>query len=200
MRIMRYLQCGVFVILLSGLSACVPTIIAGSVVGVNSAGSNLPLGTQVDDVTLKGRAYNTLSKVVGGNRKAAVGITTFNGIILLIGQVPTEAIMNKVAQAMTRVKGAKVVYNHLTVQPPLSFSRTANDTWITTKVKSNFVGKVNPFQFKVVTEDGIVYLIAVTDKATGDRAAMIASKTSGVKKVVTCYVYATPMPKPAIKS
>ncbi len=59
---------------------------------------------------------------------------------------------------------------------------------------------MNPFQFKVVTEDGIVYLIAVTDKATGDRAAMIASKTSGVKKVVTCYVYATPMPKPAIKS
>ena len=184
---------------LFSLSGCVPVIVAGAAVGANTAGSNRSLGTQVNDVALNAKAYNVLSNIVGSNVNVSVSITSFNGIILLLGQVPSKVIMAKISKAMTRIKGVNVVYNHLSIGPPVSLGRTIDDTWITTKVKSNFVGKVNPIQFKVITENGIVYLLALTDKATGDRAATIASKTSGVKKVVTCYVFGVPKPKPVIK-
>ena len=181
------------------LGGCVPLVVGGAAVGTNAAGSNLSLGTQVNDVTIKSRAIKALSNIAGHNDAISVSITSFNGIILLLGEVPSQTIMDNITTAMTKIKGVNAVYNHLSIRTPLGLGRSIKDSWITTKVKSNFVGQVNPMQFKVITENRTVYLLALTNKAVGDRAATIASKTSGVKKVVTCYVYITPKKPAAIK-
>jgi osmotically-inducible protein OsmY len=45
--------------------------------------------------------------------------------------------------------------------------------------------------YKVVTESGIVYLMGITTQREGNRAAEVASRVSGVSKVVTLFDYVT---------
>jgi len=44
---------------------------------------------------------------------------------------------------------------------------------------------------KVVTEAGVVYLMGIVSRAEGDRAAQVASRVSGVTRVVTVFEYAS---------
>jgi osmotically-inducible protein OsmY len=43
--------------------------------------------------------------------------------------------------------------------------------------------------FKVVSESGVVYLMGVVTQREGDRAAQVASRVSGVQRVVTVFEY-----------
>ena len=119
----------------------------------------------------------------------------FNNIVLLIGQVPSKEVKDKLAKEISKLKHVRVVYDELTVGPIIPLSSYANDAWVTSKVKSRFIGKVNMLHFKVVTSKGIVYLMGLTTKKEGALAAEIASKTSGVKKVVEIYAYLPEKPK-----
>ncbi|MHB1334196.1 MAG: BON domain-containing protein, partial [Sulfuriferula sp.] len=61
--------------------------------------------------------------------------------------------------------------------------------YITTKVKSRFLD-AKRFQVnyvKVVTEDGVVYLMGLVTAQEAADAAQLASTTSGVRKVVTLF-------------
>ena len=42
---------------------------------------------------------------------------------------------------------------------------------------------------KVVTEAGVVYLMGIVSRNEGDRAARVASRVSGVMRVVTVFEY-----------
>ena len=100
---------------------------------------------------------------------------------------------DKLAKEISKLKHVRVVYDELTVGPIIPLSSYANDAWVTSKVKSRFIA--NMLHFKVVTSKGIVYLMGLTTKKEGALAAEIASKTSGVKKVVEIYAYLPEKPK-----
>ena len=72
-------------------------------------------------------------------------------------------------------------------------------TTITSKVKGNFVddAKVQANAFKVVTEASVVYLMGLVTREEGDRAATVASRTSGVKQVVKVLEYVPVAPRAA---
>lgn len=180
------------------LQGCVPAIIAGgagAAVGANSAGSGLSMQTQVDDAAIKSQAMNIINHIPDIQYRSNIEVVVFNRQVLLLGQVPSEHVKNEVADKIARIDKVKVVFNHLKIEASNGIKQYSEDSWITTKVKANFVGKVNPFHFKVVTEDGVVYLLGITTKAEGQKAAEIASKTSGVKKVVKDFTYVKPEPK-----
>ena len=42
---------------------------------------------------------------------------------------------------------------------------------------------------KVVTENGVVYMMGLVTEAKGNKAAEIASKVDGVKKVIKAFAY-----------
>jgi osmotically-inducible protein OsmY len=74
------------------------------------------------------------------------------------------------------------------VVAPISSLRTrSNDSYITTKVKARFVdsGKFNAVHVKVVTENGVVYLLGLVTQREADAAIQVARTTTDVKKVVT---------------
>ena len=67
----------------------------------------------------------------------------------------------------------------------------SNDTWITTKVKTKMLANnsIEAYRIKVVTENGVVYLMGLVTKEEADRAAELARKTAGVQKVVRIFEY-----------
>lgn len=181
------------------LQGCLPLFAAGAgtaTVATQSAASPLSLGTQVEDSTIKTKAVNVLSKYPALQKKSNVEIVVFNRIVLLLGQVPTSALKSDIANDISNINGVRVVYNQLTIGKPVTFGTYAKDAWITTKIKSTMLGKVNPTQFKVVTENGVVYILGYTDKADGEIASRIASKTTGVRQVIEAYSY-IPRKQPA---
>ena len=72
-----------------------------------------------------------------------------------------------------------------------TFSNRSNDSVITSKVKGRFIdaNKFNILHVKVVTENGIVYLMGMVKKQEASDATDIARTTSGVQKVVRVFEY-----------
>jgi osmotically-inducible protein OsmY len=90
------------------------------------------------------------------------------------------------------------VFNEIQISGVSSLGSRTNDSYLTSKVKGNFVGsnKFLPNHVKVVTEAGVVYLMGLVTREEADAAAEAARSTSGVQKVVRVFEY---IPAPAGK-
>jgi len=107
----------------------------------------------------------------------------------LTGEVPTAEAQQKITDIAQGVGNVRKVYNQTVVAPVSLFSSRSNDAYITTKVKARFLD-AKRFQVnyvKVVTEDGMVYLMGLVTEQEAEDAAQLASTTSGVKKVVKMF-------------
>ncbi|MDO8954701.1 MAG: BON domain-containing protein [Gammaproteobacteria bacterium] len=191
----KKLACAGLIALVStfGLSGCFAPLIIAGVAGAgaaNVAGSNVPVSAQINDTKIKTQVISILNQMDAQLAyKSNVEVTVYDGIVLLLGQVPTKTIRHSIAQQTSVINGVKLVYNQLTVGPSVSFGTYSNDAWITTKVKANMVGTVDPLHFKVVTQRGVVYLMGQVTKVEGNLAATIARQTDGVDRVVEVFTY-----------
>ena len=72
-----------------------------------------------------------------------------------------------------------------------SISDRANDTYITSKVKTNLIAEKDfpASAIKVVTEASTVYLMGIVTQKEANLAAEIARNVDGVKKVVKVFEY-----------
>jgi len=63
--------------------------------------------------------------------------------------------------------------------------------WLSTKVRSKLIAEKNikSTRIKVVTENGVVYLMGLVKRSTGDQAALVASTTRGARRVVKVFEY-----------
>lgn len=122
-----------------------------------------------------------------------VTVAMFNGVMLLIGQTPTEELRGRAEDIARQHVGAKLIYNEISIGLPVSDGVRNHDVWITAKVRSSLMVThgLNSSTIKVVTEDGVVYLMGMTTKQQGEIAAAKAQKVSGVKKVVKLFEYIT---------
>ena len=118
-------------------------------------------------------------------------MTSFNGIVLLTGEVPTPDLVASIEQIARTTPKVRRVDNELAVAPVSSIGTRTNDSYITSKVKARFVeaNKFAPNHVKVVTERQIVYLMGLVTHAEADTAAQLAATTSGVTRVVKVFEY-----------
>jgi osmotically-inducible protein OsmY len=91
------------------------------------------------------------------------------------------------------------VNNELQIGGASSITARSNDSILTGKVKGNMVDDpaVQANTIKVVTEASVVYLMGLVTREEGDRAAQVASRTSGVKQVVKVFEYIAAPPRAA---
>ena len=181
---------GALVALVALLSGCVPLVIAGGVAaGAAVATDRRTTGTQVDDEVIEDKvSFNVRERFKGDFH---VNVTSYNGIVLLTGEVPAEAARADIAELVRTQPKVRAVQNELAIGAVTDLGSRSNDSLITSKVKARFV-EANRFQInhvKVVTERGVVYLMGVVRRSEGDAAADIASTTSGVQRVVKVFEY-----------
>lgn len=174
------------------LQGCITAAVigAGATATAKVATDPRTAGTQVDDTTLNSRMgmkiKNNGSQFIG----ARIVSSTYSGDIILTGQASREQI-EKAESLAYEVEGVKKVYNQIRVGQPVSAGTITNDTWITTKVKSQLIlnAKTKARNIKVVTENREVFLIGIVTPEDGKAAAQLASKVDGVKKVITLFTY-----------
>jgi osmotically-inducible protein OsmY len=138
------------------------------------------------------RAGNRITEKHGDN--VHVNVVSYNRMLLLTGEVPSEAIKADVEKLVSAVPNVKSISNELAVAGASSFGGRSNDSYITSKVKARFVdaGKFAPNHVKVVTEAGVVFLIGLVTQAEADASVEIARTTGGVQKVVRVFEIINP--------
>lgn len=167
------------------LSGCAALLVGGAVVGGSLiATDRRSSGTQLDDQAIELKANSRVRDVLGD--RGHVNVTSYNRLVLLTGEVPTDADRNNLEQAISRIDNVKSVVNETAVMTATSISNRSNDSLITSKVKATLVdaGDISATSFKVLTERGIVYLMGRVTEREADRAADLTRSISGVQKVV----------------
>ena len=171
------------------LTGCVPVVVAGAAAGVMVATDRRSTGAQVDDETIELKIAKAITDKYGSD--VHVNAISYNGIVLLVGQVPSTVIQDELTQLAKSTDRVRLVENDTTIGAVTDFNARASDTATTGKVKARMIeaAKFAPNHVKVVTERGVVYLMGIVTRQEGDDAAQIAATTSGVARVVKVFEY-----------
>lgn len=167
------------------LGACAPLLVGGAMVGTSlMVTDRRTSGTQIEDQTIELKALTRTREAVGD--RGHINATSYNRLVLLTGEVPTDADKAAVEQAVSRIENLRSVVNELAVTSSSSLTGRSNDVILTSKVKASFVDAkdLHANAFKVVTERGTVHLMGRVTEREANRASDIARGVSGVQKVV----------------
>ncbi|GAB7225551.1 hemolysin [Vibrio owensii] len=128
--------------------------------------------------------------------KARVVASSYNGTVVLMGQAPTQDLINEFESKAREVNGVKNIHNQIKQKEPLSVTQISNDSWITTKVKSALLtdSELNGVKVKVITEDSDVFLFGYVTPEQSERATEITRNISGVKQVIKGFQYGDEKP------
>jgi osmotically-inducible protein OsmY len=171
------------------LNGCAPLILGGAVgTGVAVVEDRRTLGIMTEDENIEIKAGNRIRDRL---KNAHVNVTSYNGMVLLTGEVPDAAARDIAERTARAVENVRSVVNELQVAGNSALSSRANDSYLTSKVKARFVDaqRFNPLHVKVVTESNVVYLMGLVRKREAHEATEVARTTSGVQKVVRVFEY-----------
>jgi len=150
------------------------------------------IGSKIDDSLIETKVAVNIAKASPDlDKHSHIVVTSYNGVVLLAGQTPREDLKSLAEQTASQVQRVKRVHNELQVLPPSSILARNNDAWLTTKVKTQMFGNadVPGSRIKVVTENGIVYLLGLVTQQEANQATAVVQGVSGVQKIVKLFEY-----------
>ncbi len=179
-----------FLAALPSLAGCVPVLLAGgATAGYMFAEDRRTSGVYVEDQGIEFKARSRIKERYAD--QVHINITSFNRVVLLTGEVPSEEVKAGVTEIVKGIENVRNVQNETVVAGASAMSARANDSYTTSKVKSRLVGTkdLSATHIKVITENNIVYLMGLVTHREADMASEVARGTSGVLKVVRVFEY-----------
>jgi osmotically-inducible protein OsmY len=169
------------------LQACIPLAVTAVGAGVLVGTDRRSGATQLVDKEIQFKASSAISG--GLSDSTHVNITSFNRMVLLTGEVSTEAEKKMAEDTINRIVNVRGVTNELNVAPITSVVSRTNDVYINGKIKATFVDAKDLFanSFKIVVENKDVFLMGLVTEREGNSAAELASRVKGVNKVVKVF-------------
>lgn len=188
--ITRALLASVFALLLSSCTSVLVQTTGAE--GIVEDPTERTAGAVVEDQSIETKVLVNLKKLEPELKKANIDAISHNGVVLLVGQVGSESLKARATQ-ITSDSSSKIkrIHNELEVAGKTSLLSRSNDSWIATKVRTLMLANssIPSGQIRVVTENGIVYLMGIVSQADGDLATDLARNVSGVTRVVKVFEY-----------
>ncbi len=179
-----------FLCLLSGCATVISATTGDD--GLEENRGRRTFGAMVDDGSIETTVKVNLNAADDGLKDAHISVVSFNGVVLLVGQVPSQDLKNLATRVATSSSTRiKTVHNELEVAGATTFLSRSNDAWLSTKLKTLMLAdpSVSGLRTKVVTENGVVYLMGLVTQEEADRTVELVSNTQGVTKVVRAFEY-----------
>jgi osmotically-inducible protein OsmY len=188
MNTLRYL---LPLLMLLTLSGCGSLLTAADSEAIEDDTGERTFGASMDDQSIETKAKVNVHAANEAFDDAHISIISYNSFVLIAGQVPSEELKQQASDVIREIRRVRRIYNELEVAGNTSFMTRSSDTWITSKVKTNLVAnsETEGLRVKVVTENGVVYLMGLATHAEADRVVDIASSSYGVRKVVRLFEY-----------
>ncbi len=187
------LRLGILFSMLCLLNSCATVISATTGdEGIQEDRGRRSVGALVDDNSIETTIKVNLTAADEQLKNSHINVVSFNGTVLLVGQVPSQDAKNLSTRvARTSSSRVKEVYNELEVAGSTTFLSRSNDAWLSAKIKTLMLAdsEVSGRRTKVVTENGVVYLMGLLTQSEADTAVELVSNTRGVTKVVRAFEY-----------
>ena len=180
----------------AALSGCAAVVVGGVATGVAVAHDRRTTGTVVDDKEITVQAIRLRAGDPEIRQHSNITITTYNLKVLLTGQAESAAISQRLADRIAQLPRVAHVYNEVQVGAEATWSDSAGDAYLTSKVKlALFEVKLDgfdPLRVKVTSADGTVYLMGLLTTQEAEAVTEKVRYLSGVKKVVRLFEYVQP--------
>lgn len=184
----------IFIILV--LSCALQGCLAGAFVAGGAATGGFvtdprPIDTIKSDEEINFKINRKLANDEVLSSEAHISAVSYNQVVLLTGQAYDEALRCKAEEYAKEIPEVKRVFNKVVLGIPTSVLQRAKDVGITSAVKTKMFAnrKLKSNNFKIVTENGVVFILGIATPKQADLAVSIARESAGVKKVVKLIEY-----------
>ncbi len=149
------------------------------------------MGAKLNDQEIETIARVNIKKANPQLEHAHINIDSFNGLVLLTGQVPSNELRNIVADTVYQLSPVREVHNELTAREATNFGERSVDVWITTNIKTQLLAdkETESQRIRIITEMKTVFLMGIVTHAEADHITNMVSHTSNVQKVVKVFEY-----------
>jgi osmotically-inducible protein OsmY len=180
------------------ITGCFPVVLVGAgAAGVAAiATDSRSLQTISDDTNIQHEASQKLKTEPAFAEGSDITVTSFNYVVLLTGQVPSDALRVKAEQIVQGVPRIRRVYNMIQVAPVQGNLQAMDDATISTNIKARMTvtSNLNSNNFKFVVENKVAYLMGYATHEQAKLALDVVRNSSGVAKVVNLVQYSDDAP------
>ena len=178
-----------FILFITQLIGCAPSTIFAIPASIADRRST---EVQIIDNKIFLAAWNPVHEIVDNEKQTShFNLIVFNKAIVIVGEVPTKEVKNKITSVLSKMEDVKTVHNKLVVGEACKIKQRAKDTITTSNVKTRLFlelkNEVHPLHVKITTENDVIYLLGIVNNKEADEAIRIAKSSKGVKLVVPLF-------------
>ncbi|WP_416140203.1 BON domain-containing protein [Halomonas sp. HK25] len=148
-------------------------------------------GAQVEDQSIETKISHNLRRTDARLGDARINVDSYNGVVLLTGQVPSQELQERASEIAHEVRNVREVHNELSVAANLPASQRLSDTWLNTRIRTNLAAndRIDSGRIRVITENASVYLMGIVSRSEADRIVQAVSNVGGMQRIVKVFDY-----------
>ena len=180
------------VVMLLTLTGCAVMAVSAVVVTASAVHDRRSVETVVDDQRLSLAVRQTLNRSNRFAGKASFDVSTYNGWVLLTGEVETADMVEHATALISDLSNVRRLFNELEVGPTNTLRQTSRDGWISLQVKAAIADikdlpGFDASHVKITTRSQVVYLQGLVSEQESARIVDQARQVRGVDKVVVVF-------------
>ncbi|MCK2182623.1 BON domain-containing protein [Halomonas getboli] len=177
--------------LLLTLSGCTTMTAATTSGPINENYSERTAGTKVEDDSIETKISHNLGTTDARLGDARINVDSYNGVVLLTGQVPSQELKDMAERVADEVRNVRRVHNQLSVAANLPASQRLADTWLETRIRTALVAdeSIDSSHLRIVTENDSVYLMGIVRRAEAERIVTAVRNVGGMQRIVKVFDY-----------
>ncbi|MDW5378651.1 BON domain-containing protein [Halomonas sp. HP20-15] len=148
-------------------------------------------GMKVEDETIESKIQDTMANTDARLEDARVGINSYNGVVLLFGQVPSQELKELAGQIAHDTRQVRQVHNELTVAANLPLGQRMKDNWLETSAQTQLAANedIDTRHLEVIAENATLYLMGMVTRDEAQRVINVVSGIDGVQRIVKIFEY-----------
>lgn len=173
------------------LSSCVTIIDATTDGPIKPDPNERSFGGYIDDKNIKTIVSVNIKKASAALDEAHINVHVYNAVVLLTGEVQSQAQRDLAGRTARDVHRVRQVYNELQVQPKSGFMDRTVDNIMQTKIKAKLMlnKDIDSGKVKVIVENDTAYLMGLLTRIQTEKITDVVRKQPGIKKVVRAIEY-----------
>lgn len=172
-------------------AGCTSIVDATTSAPIKTDPSKRSFGSYIDDQQIQTIVAVNIRKAAPEAKEANIDIHSFNGAVLLVGQVPTAHLREVAGKTARNESRVRQVYNELVVGTKTDFFDRTADNIMQTKINSKlaFNRDIDSSRVKVIVENDTAYLMGLLSRIQAEKITDVVRSTKGIKKVVRAIEY-----------
>jgi osmotically-inducible protein OsmY len=179
------------IVLGSLMSGCAGVLVGSVATGAVIADGERTTGTFVEDQAIELKTLEAIRGNLELRGQRHISVTSYNQIVLLTGQVPSTELREIAVSIASKIEKVRQIFNEIEIAAPSSMVTRSGDSLLTAKVKTKLftLSGFDATKVKVVSENGVVFLMGILTAEGANIAAVAASQVGGAQKIVKLFEY-----------